>query len=598
MTSNNLSKQIGVQNAKMVYNTFGTVVNGIPNFYTFFMGGIQNPTNVGKNSSTGGNNFFEDANVLNSICFHKTLNKKDIALVVPRIDWSQGTSYHPYRSAGQETGAESFYAYNTNNRIVYMCVSDNEHNRYDLRHTSGSSIEPTHTSGIQKYSDGYSWLPLYKIDWKLQSFLTGKWLPVPSLDEFTEITKSGTFSSSATEMCGSSSTTCGSCCLYHENYFYDSIGDTYYIPGQLYKTIPNIKCYECLEVSRRLGMEVLFTESTTGTNSCLSCTNTPCSCSKETKTQVEKINSSTIPSQNNEKFQSATETESANNDGRIISVFFDAKNLSTSDLTIDDPNPEIEIDSSTGSGAVLKFKTHKDSYKNNIIHGIEVISSGSNYKDIQIISAQGFESKIEINIDKVDGIAVNPAELLGACNIMYNIQFRSSEISDGVGTTQKSFKFYGIARNVELKSSNNTKILGSDKQEKEATTFYRATDKYTILTADMSSFEEADLARFTGKENISAGQMQSVSLDDTTPTNKELEVFVNPSTDETDRTSASGLVNSSDTSTSFNIVSRDISDVVPGSGNVVYTKTSTSISLPSVGEPTQLLTFRIVKSYC
>jgi len=596
MSINNFSKQIGVQNAKLIYDTFGTFTNGVPNFYSFFMGGVQMPPNVGKNISSGGNNFFEDANVLSTTNFYRTLNKKNIALVVRRIDWTRGTAYHPYRSAGQELDSESFYAYNKTNRTVYLCVSDNEHNRYDLRAQSGSSVAPSHSVGIQKYEDGYSWLPLYKIDWNLQPFLTGTWLPVPSLDGFSETSKSGTFDSSSREKCGVNYNTCGTCCLYHSSYFYDSVGSIYHSPGDIYKSFSNTKCYECFELSGRLGMEMTFTESSTGTNSCFSCSETsPCACTKAVSTTAEKIKASKIPSINNEKFQTKTEEESSSNDGRIMSVFFDMKNIPTSDLIVSEDHPQISIESSTGTGAVLRFKTHKDAYKNIVIHGVEVVSAGSGYKDIKITSAQGFESKIEINIDKVDGVAVNPVELLGACNIMYNIQIRSSEIADSAGTNQRNFKFYGISKNVEIKTSGDIKILGSDIQEKAAPIFHRATDKYDIssLAMNETSFIEADTARFDNNTNESVGQMQTISFTDT-----ELEVFVNPTTILSDRENSTGIINTNDTDVVYTITDRNLSNIVHGSGKVVYTKTNNVINLPSDGQPTQLLTFRIIKSYC
>ena len=612
--SNTFSKQIDVQNAKLIYDTFGTYTSAGPNFYSFFMGGVSLPSGVGTNASRGGNNPFENASTLSGVNFYKTLNKKDISLVVPRIDWTQGTAYHPYRSSNQEMGGESFYAYNKINSIVYLCISDNTDNRYDLRGKSASSIRPTHESGIEKYADGYSWLPLYKIDWNLNLFLTSNWLPVPSIENFSNIPKSGTLETNSRQMCGTLYNTIGSCCLYHESYWHDSIsgasgaGGTSYSPGSLYKSIIT-KCYECLEISERLGMDFEFSEGLSGSNDCFNfgaSHGSACSCSITHQTNTEKIKStSSLPSINNEKFQATLEDESSEKDGRIISVFFDATNLSIDDLTVTTNNPEITFTSSTGQNAVIRFTTYVDSYRKIIIKGIELVSAGSNYRDIQITSAEGLESRIEINIDAVDGIGVNPSELLGACNIMYNVQINSIEIENSVGTSQKIFKFYGLSKNVEIygdtATQSNRKILGSDVREKAASIFYRATDKYDVfhLSATISSFVSDDNVRFEDNSSSGVGSTTAVSFKEISDSSdKKLEVLINPQTSITDRISQTSLVNNNEPGVIFSINDRELSPVIPGTGKIVYTKTNNTITLPDEGEPSQTLTFRIIKSYC
>jgi len=97
----------------------------------------------------------------------KRINRSDVSLVVPRVDWSAGVVYTPYRDTNDmfdDVNPANFYALVDEER-VYVCIDNN--------YGSASLNAPNHTdSVIRKLADGYRWKFLYQIPESKRKFLT------------------------------------------------------------------------------------------------------------------------------------------------------------------------------------------------------------------------------------------------------------------------------------------------------------------------------------------------------------------------------------------------------------------------------------------
>ena len=151
-------------------------------------------------------------NLWNYSDFSVRVGQNSVIPVIPYIKWTEKKPFKPWSSTKPNTG--NYYAYNDQNGYVYLCISDNANNREDHSGQNVSNIRPSHTSGIQKYSDGYSWKPLYKITSSLERFVSSTWLPVVSFD-FFDSTEQKTFNQLTKTFCGSYGTgETGQCALY------------------------------------------------------------------------------------------------------------------------------------------------------------------------------------------------------------------------------------------------------------------------------------------------------------------------------------------------------------------------------------------------
>lgn len=97
----------------------------------------------------------------------KRINRNDVSLVVPRIDWVPGVAYQPYRDnidLHDDLQPANFYALVDDER-VYVCIDNN--------YGSPSLYAPIHTdSVVRKLADGYRWKFLYQIPESKRKFLT------------------------------------------------------------------------------------------------------------------------------------------------------------------------------------------------------------------------------------------------------------------------------------------------------------------------------------------------------------------------------------------------------------------------------------------
>lgn len=120
---------------------------------------------------------FTSFDVYQSMIGGKKIVGNDVALVIPRINWTANTVYTAYddRVSQLFDSANGDYVY-TSTGAVYRCI-DNANN-------TPSVIEPvgdyTVDNGfIDSPTDGYVWKYMYAIP-QTSKFITSKWIPVPS----------------------------------------------------------------------------------------------------------------------------------------------------------------------------------------------------------------------------------------------------------------------------------------------------------------------------------------------------------------------------------------------------------------------------------
>lgn len=421
--------------------------------YAFFLGGLD--TGINYETSSGNRLAWEDVSLLSHV------KSTDAKPVIRRINYQTKKSYDPWRSTGNSS-ADNYYVLNETTGMVYLCLSSNELNRSDLFTKNNSTVPPTGTSGIQSTSDGYQWLPLYKLDTNSRRFLTDNLMPVnDAVRDYNQYSPNIPLGSLATTVCGgtgatgNTSGTSGACGLYPRTREYNPTTGTYTTAGSLWRSFIGINCWECYDLSQRLtGMDNRFVFGG-------SLSDLPTSIIS--KSNLDLINESQLNPSSNEKIQAGLITASKSKDGEILSLFINLSTLSYDQRKVSVSNPEITFVSATGTGATAKLVTYTDSQGNYIVDGIDLTNGGSGYFDCSatvpsISNASSFTSVIEINIEPLDGFATSTRKLLNCNQLAFRFDIDSDEISTAT-VNQTTFSTYGILKNPETTAGS---IFGSD----------------------------------------------------------------------------------------------------------------------------------------
>ena len=133
--------------------------------------------------------------VFNNMIVAKKIVANGISPVIPRINWTTGTTYDFYRddidmftTDGNNYSTKRFYVKNRYDQ-VFKCLWNNSYLDGNILVGNPSTVEPTFQPGFfnennifQSPEDGYKWKYMYTIDSgsKLK-FLDESWMPVPSL---------------------------------------------------------------------------------------------------------------------------------------------------------------------------------------------------------------------------------------------------------------------------------------------------------------------------------------------------------------------------------------------------------------------------------
>jgi hypothetical protein len=387
------------------------------------------------------------------------ISRADTSAVVQNYTWSRSNVYIPWSSVN--TNESKYYIYNKTNGIVYLCLSNNILNRKDLETKNASTIIPTHEFNVVRYEDGYEWLPLYKITPSLLKFVSNNWIPVVSLDDFFE-NESLNKHNQILEFCDENQGQTGNCGIYFKNNtsLPDSITgiDSAFESGSLFTTLTNISCRQCFllfeDAESEFVAEFFGIETPTSTFAI-----------PTTKSKVKKLIDNNTLSSVSPYYWLYYANEYGIEDGCIISCFIDLSNFTESQLYVTTANPDVNIISTTGSGGSIRLKTYTNSLGEYVIEGIEIISRGSNYKDIKIevpsgilknISSASLVSSIEINLDSIDGLGIDPVKTLDARHVSTSARISLTELQDSEVTIPDSINFYGIVKNPEKRLTGET----------------------------------------------------------------------------------------------------------------------------------------------
>jgi hypothetical protein len=425
--------------------------------------------------------------------FSVRVGQNSVLPVVPYVKWSEKKPYKAWSSTQLNTA--NYYAYNDQNGYVYLCISDNDSNRTDLSGQNVSNIRPTHTSGIQKYEDGYSWKPLYRITPSIERFVTASWIPTLSFDIFDNSSQR-TLNQQTKQFCVDTLGTeeVGNCAIYAKIPLNtdDDSGTTEFQVGDLFTVAEQVSCSKCF---------YLMYENTKFTSVFYDVGETiPNNISVSTNYDVvgSLISSSELTTSSPYYYLHDINENDNIDDGAIISSFIDLSGFSSTQLIVTTQNPEFTITSNSGVNGRIRLKTSTvgDNY---VISGIEVITPGSYYKDITLdidssilsMDKDMLLSVIDVNIDTIDGLGLDPVSVLKAEHVMIDSRLEKKTLEDSAVLLPDKLNFFGLVQNPTSTVGTNEITSGSN-YNKKADIVYRTTVKAKIVNNTVAQLPEPE----------------------------------------------------------------------------------------------------------
>jgi hypothetical protein len=170
-----LTNYFNLHNVKQFQESISETANSV--YYVF--AGKSTPYSSGDDNVPNIENNNDNVNIdpYKSIVFGKRVSTNDVKVMVPRYDWTYGTIYTPYRS-NTDLSACSFYA------VVNAVSSYYVFKVLDNNNGASSTIQPSfnETGADDEYystSDGYVWKYMYTIDkTTFNKFSTNDYIPV------------------------------------------------------------------------------------------------------------------------------------------------------------------------------------------------------------------------------------------------------------------------------------------------------------------------------------------------------------------------------------------------------------------------------------
>jgi hypothetical protein len=461
--------------------------------YPYLLIGKTQSTEINSNSSRLFIDGWRDADLTYKV------TRNDVSGVIENIQWSRSKMFVPWNANISQTQT-NYYVYNSQNQYVYLCVSNNDDNRSDLT-GQVSTIRPTHSTGIQNYSDGFSWLPVYKVTSSMQKFVSSNWIPIVSLDNFEEPVQGTTPWEKVNYFCNSSPTTEGFCAVYvNKTKSIPTSSSTYdyYSAGDLYTTFESTcsECYFSFNDNLDDDYTSLFYEDSS---------DIPSSISVLGKIDLvgDLINQGKISTISPYYTLYQTWLQNGIEDGGVVSVFIDLSDMQPSELITNVESPSMSVISSTGSGASIRIKTFINESGNYQMKGIELLSHGQDYKDIVLkmqnssnfnISEADLISRITINLDRADLLGLDPSQLFNCKNLMTHVTFGNQELNSDNIDFPSSINFYSLVENPTFIDDDENEViagtLNTTKYTKEIKS-YRTLFK--ILKTGIGIGEEAAL---------------------------------------------------------------------------------------------------------
>jgi hypothetical protein len=412
------------------------------------------------------NNSTNDAaiKIWQDMLFSKKISRGDVVGVIPNQTWTYGNVYYPWKSNVDNSGA--YYAWNKQNGNVYLCVQNNINARSDESGKNASTYIPSHAYGIQSYADGYSWMPIYRITSEYLRFVKNNWIPVISFEDF-ELYTEATEYQNASSFCGVSDiTTNGKCAIYSKDTIKiakNPVVFESYTKGQFIASL-SMNCQLCYSFFKDNNQfEARFYEGTP-----------PNSITIESKLQLigRLISENKLPASS--AFYALYDIAvNGLSDGAVISSQIDLSGFATSDLYTTTDNPVITVSSYTGSGASIRLLTYKSLQGKYVIKGVEILTNGSGYKDISLdISSSILEtpaikdillSAISVNYDIIDGLNVDPYDVLNCKNIQIDTRLDITDINSNSLLVPDEINMYSLVSNpLEQTGTGDFIVSGSD----------------------------------------------------------------------------------------------------------------------------------------
>jgi hypothetical protein len=456
---------------------------------------------VGSDNSQATSNSNQSAlDVWKQSDFSIRVGQSSVYPVVPNIKWIQKRPYIPWSGTTENSG--NYYAYNDQNQYIYLCISDNTLNRKDLIGENVSNIRPYHTSGIQTYSDEYSWKPLYRITPSIERFITSKWMPVISFELFDSENQKNQLLQTR-EFCDNNTAEVGQCGVYAKMSLNtdDDSGTFEYEKGDLFTIADSISCSDCYYLMKNNDKFVSRFYSSSET------VPTTITIVDEYTEIGQLINQNQISTASPYYYLYQVNTNDSVEEGSIISAFIDLSSLSESNLIVTEENPELTLTSNTGTGGRIRLLTKllNSSY---VINGIEVIERGSGYTDVtlsidsSILSASltslTLISKISINLDVIDGLAFDPVSILNAQHVMIDARIDKTSLDSSGIILPSSVNMFGLVEDPRGNSLSSDIVTGSN-LNKKLDYIFRTTVKAEVSNISSSSLlpaadEEYDIS--------------------------------------------------------------------------------------------------------
>ena len=145
MATATLDAQLKTQLSKSVQNLFNPFRR--ENFFV----GYGKVTGTGQATRTESNDTLTRKNILVA----QQVTPSDVAIVIPRVDWTENTTYDEFDPTVDMT-TKNFYVYNEENNNVYICVKKGSGASTVLPSVFGSSETETRVYR-EVTSDGYEW---------------------------------------------------------------------------------------------------------------------------------------------------------------------------------------------------------------------------------------------------------------------------------------------------------------------------------------------------------------------------------------------------------------------------------------------------------
>ena len=357
------------------------------------------------------------------------------------------------------------------NGYLFMILSNHQNNRTDL---AGENI-PRHsltdtTGNIASTPDRqFSYVCIQKMPDRMSDYNRNYIEIISPTDQMKRVHTYTTFGTEVSRKCGpGNQNVSGSCCIYNSAFEYDSITGATSDIGDLYGCFET-KCYKCIELSNKLGMEYIFHAwagiTATAEEKCLSGdseTSTecgPCACSIDLTSKSyysdildDKDISSSVSSYQNAKFEKASQEELS---GGIASVWVDLSGYTEEQRRIsvaykDVADLKVPLRGSPVKEATIRINTVVDSSGNRMLVGFSHPDEhGYGYVSAEIDSSEWnnmFPSinanKITIEIIPIGGFLSNLDKIFNSGMLISKVIKRDDITS--TGTIQDTFNQWSI----------------------------------------------------------------------------------------------------------------------------------------------------------